>query len=111
MSEKMVAEAEVICQKTMAMPVLDMKYRVCVSKEHNLQIDVASPPSSAPSFGEVCVSETISTEISRFESVCSLAFLRVCMKNYGIACCFLLLAFLNWDLFYGFVFLGCYSQD
>ncbi|XP_008223438.1 PREDICTED: probable protein phosphatase 2C 13 [Prunus mume] len=70
-SEKMVAEAEVICQKTMALPVLDMKYRVCVSKDHNLQIDVASPPSSAPSFGEVCVSETISTEISRFESVVS----------------------------------------
>ncbi|XP_050130430.1 probable protein phosphatase 2C 13 [Malus sylvestris] len=66
-SQKMVAEAEVICQKT----VLDMKYRVCVAKEHNLQIDVAVSSPSSPSFNEVLVAETISTEISRFESVLS----------------------------------------
>ncbi|KAM1171333.1 hypothetical protein ACFX13_022021 [Malus domestica] len=66
-SQKMVAEAEVICQKT----VLDMKYRVCVAKEHNLQIDVAASSPSSPSFNEVLVAETISSEISRFESVLS----------------------------------------
>ncbi|KAB2625128.1 protein phosphatase 2C 13 [Pyrus ussuriensis x Pyrus communis] len=65
-SQKMVAEAEVICQKT----VLDMKYRVCVAKEHNLQIDAAASSPSSPSY-EVLVAETISTEISRFESVLS----------------------------------------
>lgn len=76
-SQNMVAEAEIICQQSRAMPVLDVKYR-------RVQIDVGSTPSSSPSFGEVCASETMSTEISRFESVCDcvpLAYKRVCMEN------------------------------
>ncbi|KAM1745404.1 hypothetical protein FF1_012159 [Malus domestica] len=66
-SQEMVAEAEVICQET----VLDMNYGVCVAKEHELQIDVASSSPTSPSFGEVVVAETIFPEISRFESVLS----------------------------------------
>ncbi|KAL6190793.1 hypothetical protein ACLB2K_037187 [Fragaria x ananassa] len=57
-SQNMVAEAEIICQQSQ----LDVKYR-------RVQIDVGSPPSSSPSFGEVCVSETVSAEVKRFESV------------------------------------------
>ncbi|KAK9288039.1 hypothetical protein L1049_016484 [Liquidambar formosana] len=67
-STKMVAEAEVI--RRQSIPVLDMQY-LCVPKaNNNLQmegiLDVSSP--SSPIFRDVLASESISAEISRFES-------------------------------------------
>ncbi|KAB1213795.1 putative protein phosphatase 2C 49 [Morella rubra] len=58
-SQNMVAEAEVICQPSL--PMLDVKYHLCVAttQEHNLPIDMAPSPSSSG----------ISADISRFESV------------------------------------------
>ncbi|KAB1213788.1 hypothetical protein CJ030_MR5G021920 [Morella rubra] len=57
-SQNMVAEAEVICQPSL--PMLDVKYHLCVAttQEHNLPIDMAPSPSSSG----------ISADISRFES-------------------------------------------
>ncbi|KAK2644018.1 hypothetical protein Ddye_019213 [Dipteronia dyeriana] len=78
-SQKMVAEAEIMCKQsipstTSAAAALDVKYHVCVAKEQNFQIDVnvkngCSP--STPVFREVRVSESVSADISRFESVVS----------------------------------------
>lgn len=72
MSQNMVAEAEIICKQSIP-AVLDVKYRICVAaQEQNLQIDVApSTSSSPPIFRDVLVSDSISAEISRFESIVS----------------------------------------
>ncbi|KAL6186121.1 hypothetical protein ACLB2K_042243 [Fragaria x ananassa] len=74
-SQNMVAEAEIICQQSL----LDVKYR-------RVQIDVGSPPSSSPSFGEVCVSETVSAEAKRFESVvrCSETIANAVMETTAV---------------------------
>ncbi|XP_041001314.1 probable protein phosphatase 2C 13 [Juglans microcarpa x Juglans regia] len=61
-SQKMVAEAEVMCQPSL--PMLDLKYhlRGATNQEHALPIDVVASPSS---------SSSTSADISRFESVVS----------------------------------------
>ena len=69
MSQKMVAatatttEAEIMCQQSM--PVLDVKYHLRVASSPELS---SSPPPSAAA-GEVRVSEVLSADVSRFESV------------------------------------------
>jgi len=50
----MVAETEFICQQSISM--LDVKYHLCVTQEHNVKVDVSptSPPtSSLPIFAHV----------------------------------------------------------
>jgi len=49
----MVAEAEIICQQTI--PMLDVKYHICVAQEHNVEVEVSpkSPSPSVPIFGQV----------------------------------------------------------
>lgn len=76
-SQNMVAEAEIICKKTI--PTLDVKYHLCVPQEHNVKIEVSPTTPPIPIFGEVRVSsESISTEISRFESVFSFSWFSIC---------------------------------
>lgn len=58
-SQNMVAEAEVICKPNV--PVLDVKYHLCVSQETQIE--------SSPTSPVIQVAESISTEISRFETV------------------------------------------
>ncbi|KAL5784988.1 hypothetical protein ACOSQ2_007380 [Xanthoceras sorbifolium] len=75
-SQKMVAEAEKMCKQS-SMPsttaaALDVQYHVCVAQEQNFQIDVNVKNGSSPStpvFREVRVTESVSADISRFESV------------------------------------------
>lgn len=75
MGQKMVAETEIICKAT---AVLDLGLQFNV-KDQNLQIDVnlknknSSPPST-PRFHELRVSDSISSEISCFESVINFHF-------------------------------------
>ncbi|KAG5011007.1 hypothetical protein JHK87_019522 [Glycine soja] len=63
-SQKVVAEAEIICQQNI--PMLDVKYHICVAQEHNVKVEV-SPKSSSPSvpiFGQaVSCSEIIKDSI------------------------------------------------
>lgn len=70
----MVAEAEVICQKSI--PRLDVKYHLCVAQEHTVKVEVSPTTApSAPIFGEVRVSsESISTETSVYNSVYFFSF-------------------------------------
>ncbi|KAK3187890.1 hypothetical protein Dsin_027451 [Dipteronia sinensis] len=84
-SQKMVAEAEIMCKQSIpsttttaaaaaAAAALDVKYHVCVAKEQNFQIDVNVKNGSSPStpvFREVRVTESVSADISRLESVVS----------------------------------------
>ncbi|KAK7348010.1 hypothetical protein VNO80_22558 [Phaseolus coccineus] len=51
-SPNMVAEAEIICQQTI--PMLDVKYHICVAQEHNVEVEVSpkSPSPSVPIFGQ-----------------------------------------------------------
>ncbi|KAJ1403042.1 hypothetical protein SESBI_27649 [Sesbania bispinosa] len=60
----MVAEAEIICQQSI--PMLDVKYHLCVAQEHNVKAEV-SPTSPSPSvqiFGQaVSCSEIIQDSI------------------------------------------------
>ncbi|KAI4335040.1 hypothetical protein L6164_013724 [Bauhinia variegata] len=66
-SQKMVAEAEIICPQSI--PMLDVKYHLCVAQEHNVKVEVSPTTPSVPIFGEVRVSsESISSEKSCFES-------------------------------------------
>lgn len=79
----MVAEAEVICQQSLP-AVLDMNCHVRAGKEQNYPIDVKSPSTSM--FREVLVTESISTEISRLESVvtCSEIVKDAVMESPGV---------------------------
>ncbi|KAL5541460.1 hypothetical protein UlMin_009170 [Ulmus minor] len=68
----MVAEAEIICKQSI--PVLDMKYHLCVAaQERNLQNEMSPQPQPPPSpvVGEVRGAELVATEVSRFESAVS----------------------------------------
>ncbi|CAJ1940754.1 unnamed protein product [Sphenostylis stenocarpa] len=51
-SPKMVAEAEIICQQSI--PMLDVKYHICVAQEHKVEVEVSpkSPSPSVPIFGQ-----------------------------------------------------------
>ncbi|TKY54289.1 phosphatase 2C 13 [Spatholobus suberectus] len=63
-SQKMVAEAEIICQQSI--PMLDVKYHICVAQEHNVKVEVSptSPSPSVPIFGQaVSCSEIIKDSI------------------------------------------------
>lgn len=52
-SQKVVAEAEIICQQNI--PMLDVKYHICVAQEHNVKVEVSpkSPSPPVPIFGQV----------------------------------------------------------
>lgn len=64
----MVLETEIIYQQSI--PVLDVKYHLCVAQEHGVKVEV-SASNAVPVFSKVRVSsESISTETSLFESVC-----------------------------------------
>ncbi|KAF7837669.1 putative protein phosphatase 2C 13 [Senna tora] len=66
-SQKMVTEAEMICQQRI--PVLDVKYHLCVAQEHNVKVEVSPTSPPVTFFGQVLVSsESDSTELSRFET-------------------------------------------
>ncbi|XP_027332367.1 probable protein phosphatase 2C 47 isoform X2 [Abrus precatorius] len=62
-SQKMVAEAEIICQQSI--PMLDVKYHLCVAQEHNVKVEISptSPSPSVPIFGQVRCSEIIKESI------------------------------------------------
>lgn len=84
-SQNIVADTEIICQQ--GVPVLDMKYHLCVAaKERNL-MDVTSSPSS-PGIREVRVTDSVSTDISRFESVRSLVLFISLQFSFSFNFCF-----------------------
>lgn len=64
----MVVETEIICQKRI--PMLDVKYHLCVAQEHGVKVDVSPTSNVVPIFGHVRIAaESVSTETTRFESV------------------------------------------
>ncbi|KAJ1420837.1 hypothetical protein SESBI_13984 [Sesbania bispinosa] len=66
----MVVEAEIICQQRI--PVLDVKYHLCVAQEHGVKVEVSPTSNAVPIFSQVRVSsESISVETSCFESAVS----------------------------------------
>jgi hypothetical protein len=68
-SQNMMAEAEIICKQSL--PMLDVKYHLCVAtttQDHNLPVDVAASHSS-PIFGEPRVSEPVSNDFPHSDSV------------------------------------------
>ncbi|MED6213000.1 hypothetical protein PIB30_089033 [Stylosanthes scabra] len=54
-SQNMVAEAEIICKQSI--PMLDMKYHLCVAQEQNVKIEVSPTSPSVPIFGQDACSE------------------------------------------------------
>ncbi|KAL4397929.1 hypothetical protein HN51_002499 [Arachis hypogaea] len=54
-SQNMVAEAEIICKQSI--PMLDMKYHLCVTQEQNVKIEVSPTSPSVPIFGQGACSE------------------------------------------------------
>ncbi|XP_020221573.1 probable protein phosphatase 2C 13 [Cajanus cajan] len=67
--QKMVTEAEIMCQQSI--PMLDVKYHLRVAQEHAVKVDVVSPSSNVvPVFAHVRL-ETVSAETPCFESVVS----------------------------------------
>lgn len=74
----MLVETEIICQQSI--PVLDVKYHLCVAQEHAVKVEVSPTSNAVPIFKQVRVSsESISTESSRFESVCSHPLFSFCV--------------------------------
>lgn len=72
-SQNMVAETEIICQKSI--PMLDVKYHLCVAQEHGVKVEVSPTANVVPIFGHVRVAaESVSTETTRFESVGTTGF-------------------------------------
>lgn len=70
----MVLETEIIYQQSI--PVLDVKYHLCVSQENGVKVDVSPASNVVPIFNQLRVSsESISTETSLFGSVCLFYFL------------------------------------
>ncbi|XP_059434878.1 probable protein phosphatase 2C 47 [Corylus avellana] len=68
-SQNMMTEAEIICKQSL--PMLDVKYHLCVAtttQDHNLPVDVA-PSHSSPIFHEPRVSEPVSDDFPRSDSV------------------------------------------
>ncbi|KAK7329613.1 hypothetical protein VNO77_23783 [Canavalia gladiata] len=69
-SQNMVTEAEIICKQSI--PMLDVKYHLCVAHEHGVKVEVSPTSNAVPIFGHVRVSsESVSVETTRFESVVS----------------------------------------
>ncbi|CAJ1963093.1 unnamed protein product [Sphenostylis stenocarpa] len=69
-SQNMVTEAEIICQKSI--PMLDVKYHLRMAQEHGVNVEVSPTSNAVPIFGHVRVAaESVSTETTRFESVVS----------------------------------------
>lgn len=73
-SQKMVAEAEIICQQRI--PLLDVKkyHHLCAAQEQSVQVDVSS---TSPS-------ESMSTETCRFEPVCFFSWLYYLFLTLGL---------------------------
>nr|AGV54359.1 protein phosphatase 2C 13-like protein [Phaseolus vulgaris] len=66
-SQNTVTETEIICQKSI--PMLDVKYHLCVAQEHGVKVEVSPTSNVVPIFGHVRVAaESVSTETTRFES-------------------------------------------
>ncbi|XP_058723591.1 probable protein phosphatase 2C 13 [Vicia villosa] len=66
----MVLETEIIYQQSI--PVLDVKYHLCVSQENAVKVDVSPASNVVPVFNQLRVStESISTETSLFGSTVS----------------------------------------
>ncbi|XP_027333903.1 probable protein phosphatase 2C 13 [Abrus precatorius] len=69
-SQNLVTEAEILCQQSI--PMLDVKYHLCVAHEHGVKVEVSPTSNGVPIFGHVRVpSESVSAETTRFESVVS----------------------------------------
>ncbi|KAF5738791.1 protein phosphatase 2C 13 [Tripterygium wilfordii] len=66
-SQKIVAETEIICQPTLPAAVVDVQYRLCVAKETDFQVDVASP--STPIFGSTSAEISLNSVASYSDSI------------------------------------------